>query len=149
LLDLLLCVIDEHTRECLAIEVARSITSQDVILVLSRLMRLYGKPEFIRSDHGAEFTAARVMRWLRDQAVGPTFIPPGKPWHNAFVESFNGKLRDECLNHEWFRDIPEARLVIEHWRQFYNHRRPHSALNYKPPAQARARYATINEKLTA
>lgn len=133
----LLCVIDEHTRECLAIEVARSLTSQDVILTLSRLMRLYGKPQFIRSDQGAEFTATAVMRWLRDQQVGPAFIPPGKPWHNGFIESFNGKLRDECLNREWFRDLREARAVVESWRQFYNHRRPHSALGYRPPVQAR------------
>jgi len=145
----LLCVLDEHTRECLAIEVARSLTSQDVILVLSRLMRLYGKPQFIRSDHGAEFTAAAVMRWLRDQQVGPVFIPPGKPWHNAFVESFNGKLRDECLNREWFRDLREARILIEQWRDFYNYRRPHSALGYQPPAQARAQYANMETQLTA
>ena len=144
----LLCILDEHTRECLAIEVARSLTSGDVILVLSRLMRLYGKPQVIRSDQGAEFTAAAVMRWLRDQQVGPAFIPPGKPWHNGFVESFNGKLRDECLNREWFRDLREARMVIEHWREFYNHRRPHSALGYRPPAQARARYDKIEAQLT-
>jgi transposase InsO family protein len=91
----LLCVLDEHTRECMAIEVARSIASQDVILVLSRLMRLYGKPAYIRSDQGTEFTAGKVMLWLRDHRVGLAFIPPGRPWHNGFVESFNGKLRDE------------------------------------------------------
>jgi transposase InsO family protein len=144
----LLCVLDEHTRECLAIEVATSITSRDVILTLSRLMRLYGKPQFIRSDHGAEFTATRVMKWLRDQNVGPTFIPPGKPWHNAFVESFNGKLRDECLNREWFRDLRDARAVIESWRGFYNHQRPHSALGYRPPAQVREQHR-IGAQLTA
>lgn len=144
----LLCVLDEHTRECLAIEVARSLTSQDVILVLSRLMRLYGKPQFIRSDQGAEFTATRVMRWLRDQQVGPAFIPPGKPWHNGFVESFNGKLRDECLNREWFRDLREARVVIEQWREFYNHRRPHSALGYRPPAEVRKEQGNIPVQLT-
>jgi transposase InsO family protein len=86
----LLCVLDEHTRECLAIEVARSLTSQDVILVLSRLMRQYGKPEHLRSDQGAEFTAGAVMRWLRDQQIGAAFIAPGRPWQNGFVESFNG-----------------------------------------------------------
>jgi transposase InsO family protein len=144
----LLCVLDEHTRESLAIEVARSLTSRDVILTLSRLMRLYGKPQFIRSDHGAEFTAAAVMRWLRDQQVGPAFIPPGKPWHNGFVESFNGKLRDECLNREWFRDLRDARVVIEAWRQFYNHRRPHSALGYRPPAQVAARMPYDATQLT-
>ena len=76
-------------------------------------MRIYGKPAFIRSDHGAEFTAAAVMRWLRDQQVGPVFIAPGSPWQNGFIESFNGKLRDECLNRKWFLDVREARLVIE------------------------------------
>ena len=133
----LLCVLDEHTRECLAIEVARSITGQDVILVLSRLMRLYGKPEHIRSDQGAEFTAGIVMRWLRDQRIGPAFIAPGRPWQNGFVESFNGKLRDECLNCEWFRDLREARMLIERWRQFYNHQRPHSSLGNRTPVQVR------------
>ena len=85
----------------------------------------------------AELTATRVMKWLRDMNVGPSFIAPGKPWHNGFVESVNGKLRDECLNREWFRDLREARAVIEGWRQFYNHRRPHSALGYRPPALMR------------
>jgi putative transposase len=133
----LLCVLDEHTRECLAIEVARWIRSQDVILTLSRLMKLYGKPAYIRSDNGAEFTAGAVMRWLRDQNVGPAFIAPGRPWQNGYVESFHGKLRDECLNREWFRDAREARVVVENWRNFYNHHRPHSSLNYRSPAQAR------------
>ena len=144
----LLCVLDEHTRECLAIEVARSITSQDVILVLSRLMRLYGKPAFIRSDQGTEFTAGAVMRWLRDQRVGPAFIPPGRPWHNGFVESFNGKLRDECLNREWFRDLREARMLIGQWREFYNHRRPHSSLGNRTPVQARQEALRMKPRLT-
>ncbi len=100
----LLCVLDEYTRECLAIEVARSMSSMTVIQTLARLMRLHGKPSFIRSDQGAEFTAGAVMRWLRDQNVGPMF----KPWQNGFVESFNGKLRDECLSREWFRDLRES-----------------------------------------
>ncbi len=133
----MLCVLDEHTRECLAIEVGRWMRSQDVILTLSRLMKLYGKPAYIRSDNGAEFTATAVMRWLRDQNVGPAFITPGSPWQNGYVESFNGKLRDECLNREWFRDAREAKIVIEKWRHFYNHQRPHSALGYRTPAQAR------------
>ena len=145
----ILVVLDEHTRECLALEVAHSITSQDVILVLSRLMRFYGKPQFIRSDQGAEFTAGAVMRWLRDQRVGPVFIAPGRPWQNGFVESFNGKLRDECLNREWFRDLREARLLIEQWRQFYNAERPHSALGYRTPAQARAEWHKMEQRLTA
>lgn len=148
----LLCVIDEYTRECLAIEVGASLRSQDVILTLSRLMRLYGKPSFVRSDNGAEFTAAKVMRWLRDAAVGPAFIAPGSPWQNGFVESFNGKLRDELLNREWFRSRAEAKVLIERWRQFYNERRPHSAHGYKPPASIRRGWSepdTITPGLTA
>jgi putative transposase len=147
----LLCVLDEHTRECLAIEVGASLRSQDVILCLSRLMRLHGKPAYIRSDNGAEFTAGAVMRWLRDQAVGPTFIAPGKPWQNGFVESFNGKLRDELLNREWFRSRAEARVLIESWRRFYNERRPHSALGYRSPSTVRREWFeanTIDAKLT-
>lgn len=148
----LLCVLDEHTRECLAIEVHRWIRSQDVILTLSRLMRVYGKPQYVRSDNGTEFTAAAVMRWLRDQNVGPVFIAPGSPWQNGFVESFNGKLRDECLNREWFKDLLEARVLIEGWRQFYNHQRPHSAIGYRTPAQARIQWqhqATMQLGLTS
>lgn len=130
----LLTVIDEHTRESLAIEVGRSMRSQDVILTLSRLMRLYGKPTHIRSDNGAEFTATAVMKWLRDANVGPAFIEPGKPWQNGFLESFHDKLRSECLNREWFLSIREAKVIIERWRHFYNHERPHSSLGYRPPA---------------
>lgn len=148
----LLCVLDEHTRECLAIEVHRWIRSQDVILTLSRLMRIHGKPQYIRSDNGAEFTAAAVMRWLRDQNVGPVFIAPGSPWQNGFVESFNGKLRDECLNREWFKDLIEARMLIERWRRFYNEQRPHSSIGYRTPAQARKQWydeARMQHGLTA
>ncbi len=133
----LLCVIDEYTRECLAIEVGASLRAQDVVLTLSRLMRLYGKPAFVRSDNGAEFTAAKVMRWMRDAAIGPAFIVPGSHWQNGFVESFNGKLREELLNREWFRCRAEAKVLIERWRQFYNEKRPHSAHRYKTPASIR------------
>ena len=148
----LLCVIDEYTRECLAIEVGASLRSQDVILTLSRLLRLYGKPGHVRSDNGAEFTAAKVMRWLRDNAIGPAFITPGSPWQNGVVESFNGKLRDELLNREWFRTRVEAKVLIERWRQFYNERRPHSAHRYQPPAKIRRAWqetGNIDARLTA
>ena len=148
----LLCVIDEYTRECLAIEVGASLRSQDVVLTLSRLMRLYGKPAYVRSDNGAEFTAAKVMRWLRDNAIGPAFIAPGSPWQNGVVESFNGKLRDELLNREWFRTRVEAKVLIERWRQFYNERRPHSAHRYQPPAKIRRAWqetSNIDARLTA
>ena len=130
----LLTVIDEHTRESLAIEVGRYMRSQDVILTLSRLMRLYGKPAYIRSDNGAEFTATAVIKWLRDANVGPAFIEPGKPWQNGFLESFHDKLRSECLNREWFLSTREAKVIIERWRHFYNYERPHSSLGYRPPA---------------
>ncbi len=148
----MLCVIDEYTRECLAIEVGASLRSQDVILTLSRLMRLYGKPAFVRSDNGAEFTAAKAMCWLRDAAIGPAFIAPGSPWQNGFVESFNGKLRDELLNREWFRSHAEAKVPIERWRQFHNERRPHSAHRYQPPATVRRAWLdsdNIDTRLTA
>lgn len=137
----LLCVLDEHTRECLAIEAARSIRSSDVILLLSRLMRLHGKPQYIRSDNGVEFTSGAVMRWLRDRHIGPAYIAAGKPWQNGFVESFNGKLRDECLNRQWFLDVEEVQAAVERWRSFYNHVRPHSALGNVPPAKAADRPA--------
>ena len=148
----LLCVLDEHTRECLAIEVARSMSSITVIETLARLMRLHGKPVHIHSDQGAEFTAGAVMCWLRDQNVGPVFIAPGKPWQNGFVESFNGKLRDECLSREWFRNLREATVLIERWRRFYNEHRQHSALGYRTPAAARKQWldgAIVNQPLTA
>lgn len=147
----LLCMIDEYTRESLAIEVGASLRAQGVILVLSRLMRLYGKPAYVRSDNGAEFTAAKVMRWLRDAVIGPSFIAPGSPWQNGFVESFNGKLREELLNREWFRSRAEAKVLIERWRLFYNEQRPHSAHGYKPPATVRRNWVetdTINLGLT-
>jgi len=106
----------------------------------------------VRSDNGAEFTAAKVMRWLRDNAIGPAFIAPGSPWQNGFVESFNGKLREELLNREWFRSLTEACVLIERWRRFYNEHRPHSAHGYRPPEYVRRDWqenATIESRLTA
>ncbi len=114
----LLCVIDEYTRECLAIEVGACLRAQDVVLTLSRLMRLYGKPAFLRSDNCTEFTVAKVIRWLRDAATGPAFMAPGSPWQNGFVESFNRKLRYELINREWFRSRAQAKVLIERWPQF-------------------------------
>ena len=114
--------------------VGKSLRSQDVIVTLSRVMRIYCKPAFIRSDNGAEFTATAVMKWLRDQNIGPAYIKPGSPWQNGFAESFNGKLRDECLNREWFVSRQEAKLIIEKWRHFYNNERLHSALGNRTPA---------------
>jgi transposase InsO family protein len=133
-----LSILDEFTRECLAIHVAASVRAADVITVLGRTMQHHGQPQFIRSDNGSEFTATPVMQWLHDQHVGPSFIAPGHPWQNGFVESFHGKFRDECLNREWFTTSQEATIVIECWRQDYNTQRPHSALGYKTPAQVAA-----------
>lgn len=129
----MLCLLDEFTRECLAIYVARSIRATEVQRVLMEVMAERGMPEFIRSDNGGEFAATAIMAWLTDNHVGPAFIDPGCPWQNGFVESFHGKLRDECLNREWFSSLAEARIVIEQWRRFYNTRRPHSSLDYKTP----------------
>jgi putative transposase len=126
---------------CSLLRIAGSQESTAVILVLSRLMRLYGKPQYIRSDNGAEFTSGAVMRWLRDRHIGPAYIAPGKPWQNGFVESFNGKLRDECLNRQWFLNLEEVQAEVERWRSFYNHVRPHSAVGNQPPSKAANRPA--------
>ncbi len=135
----ILAVVDEYTRECLALEVASSIRSSHVIETLSRLMSLYGKPAFIRSDNGPEFTAKAVIKWLTSHRIGPAFIEPGSPWQNGYIESFNGKFRDECLSREWFASKKEAQVIIEQWRHHYNHERPHSALGYRPPSQVSCR----------
>lgn len=130
----LLVVIDEFTRECLCIHVARHTTNQDVLYLLSGLFLEYGVPEHIRSDNGPEFAAKAIRKWLFDLGVTTLFIEPGSPWENGYVESFNGKLRDELLNGEVFYTLAEARILIERWRREYNHLRPHSSLGGRPPA---------------
>ena len=130
----ILTIIDEYTRECLAILVDRRITSQTVIEQLFYLFAFRSVPEHIRSDNGPEFTAKAVRRWLNDLEVTTLFIEPGSPWENGYIESFNGKLRDELLNREIFTTLIEAKILIEEWRKEYNQVRPHSALNYRPPA---------------
>jgi len=130
----LLTLIDEFTRECLAIRVARRLNSFHVIETLSECMLVHGVPEHLRSDNGAEMTAERVRKWLHSLGTKPLFIEPGSPWENGYCESFNGKLRDECLNGEIFYSLKEAQVVIEMWRKHYNTVRPHSALGYRPPA---------------
>ncbi len=130
----LLVVIDEYTRECLAIEVGRSFTSDDVVNTLQYLFAVRGTPQHIRSDNGPEFVARRVCRWLSQAGVRTLFIAKGSPWENGYVESFNGKLRDELLNRELFLSLAEARWVIDRWRMDYNHHRIHSALDYQTPA---------------
>ena len=129
-----LVIIDEWTRECLSLDVARSLRSEDVLDRLESLFVQRGTPEYIRSDNGPEFTAKAVRSWLAQLEVQPLFITPGSPWENGYVESFNGKLRDELLNRELFYTLWEAKVLIERWRMQYNRLRPHSALGYRPPA---------------
>jgi putative transposase len=135
----LLAVIDEYTRECLAIEVDRSFTAQDVIGILQYLFAVRGTPHNLRSDNGPEFVAQAVRCWLDKAGVATLFIAKGSPWENGYVESFNGKLRDELLNRELFLSLEEARWVIDRWRLDYNHHRIHSSLNYQTPAAYAAR----------
>ncbi len=130
----LLTIIDEHTRECLAIDVARNLNSEDVLEQLTWLFVTRGVPEHIRSDNGAEFTATAVRDWLGRVGVKTLYIEPGSPWENGYIESFNGKLRDELLNTDIFYTLTEARVLIERWRHDYNTIRPHSSLGYRPPA---------------
>jgi hypothetical protein len=125
---------DEFSRECLAIDVAKRLTSEDVLERLSDLFVHRGVPEHIRSDNGSEFTAKCVREWLGRVGVKTLFIEPGSPWENGYVESFNGKLRDELLEREAFDTLLEAKVLIERWRQHYNTIRPHSSLGYRPPA---------------
>ena len=130
----MLTIIDEYTRECLAILVERCLTSEDVIDQLFNLFILRGIPEHIRSDNGPEFTAKLIRKWLERLGVKTLFIEPGSPWENGYIESFNGKLRDELLNREIFTTLFEAKVLIKQWRKEYNQVRPHSSKGYKPPA---------------
>jgi len=130
----MLTIIDEFTRDCLAIDVARRLNSRDVLARLADLCVERAVPEHIRSDNGPEFAAKAVRRWLARVGVQTLFIEPGGPWENGYSESFNGKLRDECLNLKRFDTLLEAQVLIERWRLEYNHRRPHSSLGYRPPA---------------
>jgi transposase InsO family protein len=130
----LLCVIDESSRECLAIRVGRTFTASDVVYALADLFLEYGVPEHIRSDNGPEFIAAAVRSWLADLGVKTLFIEPGSPWENGYVESFNGKLRDELLDREVFTTLQEAQILTAWWRREYNELRPHSSKGRRPPA---------------
>lgn len=130
----LLTILDEHTRECLSIDVARRLNSEDVLERLTELFVTRGIPGHLRSDNGPEFTATRVRQWLALIGVQTLFIEPGSPWENGYLESFNGKLRDELLNRELFDTLTEAQVLVEQWRRHYNTQRPHSSLNYRPPA---------------
>lgn len=141
-----LTVIDEYTRECLAIDVAGSLRSGRVIEVLAQLISVHGAPRYLRSDNGSEFIARKVLRWLNENHIDTALIDPGKPWQNGMDESFNGKFRDECLSLEWFRSRAEAKVIIEAWRQHYNQVRPHSSLGYLTPHQFIARGFSITNR---
>jgi transposase InsO family protein len=129
-----LVIIDEYSRECLSIDVSRKLNSEDVLCRLAELFILRGTPDYIRSDNGPEFTAKAVIGWLKRLEVQTLFIEKGSPWENGYCESFNSKFRDEFLNCELLDNLLEAKVLTARWRRYYNARRPHSALGYRPPA---------------
>lgn len=148
-----LSVIDEHTRECLALEVSRSMNAKDVIDVLNELIQIRGVPKHIRSDNGPEFIAEAIRNWLATSGAKSLYIEPGSPWQNGYAESFHARLRDELLNAEIFTTVAEARTLATGWRLEYNHRRPHSSLGYRTPAEfaaslSVASVATLPAQLT-
>lgn len=130
----LLVVLDEYTRESLTIEVQRRIKARDVLAILEYLFTIRGAPQYLRSDNGPEFVAEAIQAWLKQSGVGTLYIAPGSPWENAYIESFNSRLRDELLNVEVFGNLREAKVLVEDYRLRYNHHRPHSSLNYATPA---------------
>jgi transposase InsO family protein len=130
----MLCIIDEFSRESLAIRVARKLKATDVIEALCELFVSRGVPSHIRSDNGSEFVAKALREWIAAVGARTAYMEPGSPWENGYCESFNGKLRDELLNGEIFRTLKEAKIMIENWRCHYNTVRPHSSLGYRPPA---------------
>lgn len=138
-----LTVVDEFTRECLAIDVAGSLRSKRVIEVLSRLVSVHGAPLFLRSDNGPEFVSRAILEWIEHSGIATALIDPGKPWQNGTNESFNGRFRDECLSLEWFRSRAEARVVIETYRRHYNAVRPHSSLGYLTPHEFKQQHQPI------
>lgn len=130
----MLPIVDEYSRECLEIEVSRSLTAEDVVKVLGRLFVERGEPEYIRSDNGPEFIAEVVKQWLQESGVKTLYIEPGSPWENAYSESFNSRFRDELLDRELFTSVLEAKVLVSDYKQEYNQQRPHSSLNYQTPA---------------
>jgi putative transposase len=129
----ILTLIDEYTRQCLAIDIARRMNHETVMERLAEIFTRRGVPTFIRSDNGSEFTADNIRKWLKKVGVQTLYITPGSPWENGYIESFNGKLRDELLNLEIFDTLYEAKVLVDRWRREYNHVRPHSSLGYRPP----------------
>ena len=132
----ILSVLDEYSRECLALHVARQLTAADLIVVMEQRVAQRGVPAHLRSDNGSEFVARTLQSWLADRQVKTLYIAPGSPWQNGHVESFHGSLRDECLDRELMLSVAEARVVIEDYRRYYNEVRPHGGLGYRTPAQA-------------
>jgi putative transposase len=135
----ILTLIDEYTKECLAIHIGYSIRAVDAITVLEAAIERYGTPKHLRSDNGPEFIAQAIQDWLKSQSIRSAYIQPGAPWEQACIESFHDKLRDECLNREIFSSLLEARFILEQWRVEYNQHRPHSALGYLTPTEFAAR----------
>jgi transposase InsO family protein len=131
-------LVDEYTRECVALEVARGMTAQAVGVVLAAAVRERGAPVHIRSDNGPEFIAKAIRAWMAGAGLETLYIEPGAPWENGYAESFNSKVRDELLNVEEFGSLLEAQVLAREWRQQYNHVRPHSALGYRTPAEVGA-----------
>jgi transposase InsO family protein len=129
----ILNIIDEHTHECLSSIPRRSWRNNDIIEVLSEIMLIRGTPEYLRSDNGSEFTAKKIRQWLQNVGVITTYIEPGSPWENGYIESFNGRMRDEFLNGELFGNMYEAQVLIKRWVEYYNTIRPHSSCNNRPP----------------
>lgn len=140
-----LTVIDEYTRECLAIDVAGSLRSARVIEVLAKLVSVYGPPRHLRSDNGPEFVSRAILRWLLQEKIDTAHIDPGKPWQNGSNESFNGKFRDECLSMQWFKNRADAKMLIEHFRREYNEVRPHSSLGQLTPMQFKQTLSTTTD----
>ncbi|PVY78800.1 putative transposase [Tamilnaduibacter salinus] len=135
-----LTIVDDFTKECLDIPVASGICGDQVVRTLEAIAAFRGYPQAVRTDQGPEFTGKALDRWAYDNDVELKLIQPGKPTQNGYVESFNGKFRDECLNEHWFRDLAHARQIISQWRRDYNEQRPHSALNYQTPLEFAADY---------
>jgi len=142
-------LVDEYTRECLALEVHRRMTSREIIEVLADLLAVRGAPGHIRSDNGPEFIAQAIRRWLERTDVKSLYIEPGAPWENGYAESFQSRLRDELLNVEEFATVSEAQEMAAHWKGEYNHRRPHSSLGYQTPAEFAAKFPASRKSCSA
>ena len=144
----ILSVVDAYTRECLALEADTSLGSGRVTRVLERVIAERGRPENVRSDNGPEFTSRRMLAWSQDWKVGLVHIQPGRPMQNGHVESFHGRLRDECLNVSWFRTLNDVRCTLSAWREEYNCERPHSSLDYRTPQEFRQQLGRSTPVLT-